>query len=383
MNYNHTHKNDSSATTIVACAVVFLAFCFLWLYCFQADVMYLTQHVLSDGQTQYHRLWGAVLITALLQLLQLGLFSVLRLRRRTHALTYFPSMLFLAVLSSANADIDLHFSLGHWYWLVPLLLLLWGGVVGLAKYVQHYEQQAAPGFFSRRTWINLFTMMLMMCGVGLSANTNAVFHFRTHAEVAMLQGDFDEALRVGNRSLETDGSLMMLRMYALSRKGQLPERLFAYPLVPTSDDMLPTADAVRLQVYPSDSLYRHLGAIPRRPMRPMEYLHTILRSHQAKPAATDYLLCGYLIDRDLDTFARELVRRYTVNDSLPRYYREALVLYTHQRSQPHIVYHDPVLDVDYKDFRALSASCTDANERRGKLLEHYADSYWFYYAFPE
>ena len=379
MNYNHATKNESTVAIKAMCALVFVVFSFLWLYCFQADVMYIAQHALSDGQTQYNRLWGAVLITLLLLLLQAGVYSLTRLNKRTHALTWFPSMLLLGVLTSAYPDIGLGFTFGPWLWLVPLLLVLWGGCVWVARNLQRYESAAPSGLFSRRMWINLFTMALMMCGVAFCGNTNAVFHFRAHAEVAMLHGDYNEALRVGERSMETDGNLMMVRMYALSRQGQLGERLFAYPVVPSSNMMLPTANATRLMVYPTDSLYRHLGAIPRHEMQPMDYLQTILRYGQAKPAAIDYLLCGYLIDRDLDSFARELSRYYTINDSLPRYFREALVLYTHQRRHPVLVYNDPILDVDYKDLRKLEAEYPSENERKGKVLEKYADSYWYYY----
>lgn len=379
MNYNHQVRNDGTTTIKAVCAVVLVCFTFLWLYCFQADVMYVAQHVLSGGQTRYHRLWGAVVLTALLWLLQACVYRFVRLRHRTHALTWYPSMMVLAMLTSVNADIDRHVTLGVWVWLAPLLLILWFLFVWIARTVQPFEDNR--NFSSlRRFWLNLFIIVLMMTGVAACGNTNAVFHFRTHAEVAMLHGDYDEALRVGERSLETDSSLVMVRMYALSRQGQLADRLFEYPLVPTSDAMLPTQQqATRLMAYPADSLYRHLGAIPRRAMQPMDYLRAILRSGQAKPAAVDYLLCGYLIDCDLDGFASELTHYYTVSDSLPRYYREALVLYNHLRSHPLVVYKDPVLDTDYKDMRKMLATCRQESERRSMLLENYAGSYWHYF----
>jgi hypothetical protein len=53
------------------------------------------QHVLSGGLTHYNRLTGAVLLTLGLQLLQLLIYAILRLRKRSHALTYLPSMLML------------------------------------------------------------------------------------------------------------------------------------------------------------------------------------------------------------------------------------------------------------------------------------------------
>lgn len=381
MNYNYTTKNEGTMAIKAVCALVFVVFSFLWLYFFQADVLYVTQHVLSGGQTQYGRLSGAVLITLLLVLLQVGVYSLTRLDKSVHALTWFPSMLLLAIVTSAGENIGSHSAFAPWLWLFPLLIVVWLVCVWMARNFQSYELPTPSGLFSRRMWVNQLTMAMMMCGVAFCGNTNAVFHFRMHAEVAMRHGDYDETLRVGERSLETDGNLMMLRMYALSRQGQLGERLFTYPLVPSSDAMLPTTSAVRFMVYPADSLYRHLGAIPRHNMQPMTYLKAIFRHGQAKPAAVDYLLCGYLIDRDLDGFAHEIGQYYTVNDSLPRHYREALVLYTHLRRHPVVVYHDPVLDVDYKDLRKLEAEYASEDERKVKVMEKYADSYWCYYGY--
>ena len=383
MNYNRPVKNDSTMVLFTVCALVFVAFTFLWLYFFQSDLLSVSQHLLSGGKTHYNRTVGAVIITGVLWLLQIGVYSLARLRKYSHALTYFPSFLLLAVVTSVGQDIDRHFSFGPWYWLLPLLLVLWGAGIWLARSVQPYETSASSGLFSRPVWINMLMMALMMLGVAIAGNTNAVFHYRTHIETALMEHDYDEALRVGQKSLETDNSLMMLRMYALSRKGQLGERLFSYPVVNSSDAILPTNGDTRLLKYPVDSIYRYLGAIPRRPMRPMDYLSAIIRSGQAKPAAVDYLLCGYLIDKNLDKFAGEIGRYYTVNDSLPRHYREALVLYTHQRSNPVLVYYDAVLDVDYEDYKQLEAAYEPLNERKGKMLERYANSYWYYYFYVE
>lgn len=383
MNYNRPVKNDSTMVLFTVCAVVFVAFSFLWLYFFQADLLSVSQHLLSGGKTHYNRTVGAVIITGVLWLLQIGVYSLTRLRKYSHALTYFPSLLLLAIMTSVGQDIDRHFSFGPWYWLLPLLMVLWGVGIWFARSVQPYETSASSGLFSRPVWVNMLMMALMMFGVAIAGNTNAVFHYRTHVETALMEHNYDEALRVGQKSLETDESLMMVRMYALSRKGQLGERLFSYPVVNTSDAMLPTNNDARLLKYPVDSIYRYLGAIPRRPMRPMDYLAAIIRSGQAKPAAVDYLLCGYLIDKNLDQFAGEIGRYYKVNDSLPRHYREALVLYTHQRSNPVLVYHDAVLDVDYEDYKQLEAAYEPLNERKGKMLERYSNSYWYYYFYVE
>ena len=46
-----------------------------------------------------------------------------------------------------------------------------------------------------------------------------------------------------------------------------------------------------------------------------------------------------------------------------------------------VVFHSPVLDVDYEDFRKLEEAYPLESERRGQLMEHYGNSYWFYYEY--
>jgi hypothetical protein len=99
-------------------------------------------------------------------------------------------------------------------------------------------------------------------------------------------------------------------------------------------------------------------------------------------AVADYVLCGCLIDRDIDAFARLLPQFYTVDDSLPRHYREALTLYTHQSSLPVVVYHDAVMDQDWEDLQKLRKEYASPNERKGKVAERYRGSYWYYYLYP-
>ena len=378
MNYNRLVRNDSTTLVRVVCAIVFVVFTFLWVYCFQTDLLAYAQHVLSHGQTVYHPLIGALVITLGLWLLQMGVAWLLPLKKRTHALTYFPSMLALALLTSVGPDV------GHWQsllsWLWPLAALaLWLAAAVTALRLQRWESSAVSGFFSRRMLINMFMMAMMMIGVALIANTNAVFHFGLRAESLLRERRFDKAALVGSRSLETDAHLTMVRMYALSRQGLLGDRLFEYPLVPSSAVMLPTGGDVTMLMYPTDTLYRYLGAKPREPMPPMDYLRRILRGRQATAAARDYLLCGFLLDKDLDAFAREVGKYYVLNDSLPLYYRQALVLYNHRRSSPVVEYHDDVLDADYADMQQLEATYKDPSERKGKVMENYANSYWYYY----
>ena len=385
MNYNHRDKNSSTIAIHVMCAIVFSLFSFCWLYFFQADVLMMAQHVLSKGVTHYNPLIGACVITLLLYLLQKVLYRFLKLKKRSHALTYLPSMLILALLSSIvpEGDNGVRFSMP--WWAVLLILVVWGLMVALARTTQDVESDVRFGLFSRPMWINLLFLSLMMMLVAWVGNTNAVFHYRMKVERCLLEGEAANALQAGKRSLESDKELFMLRTYALAREHALGEHLFEYPITGKREDMLPTAKtSTGFMMYPVDSLYKFMGARPAGLLSPERYLQ-LLERRDTLPNKTvqDYLLCGYLIDRQIDQFANEIGRYYHINDSLPKHYREALTLYTHMRTHPKVVYHNAVMDEDYDNFQELERDYKDAIERKGKVEEKYRETYWYYYKYEK
>lgn len=367
------------------CAIAFLLFAFLWLFRFQADVLAALQHVKSGGRTTYHPLIGAVIITLLLQLIQLLVYAfVFRLTNRGHALTYFPSMLILALISTVNTDIAQSYAWGFWWVLIILAFAAWVGVCMVVRYVQNVEPDRNVNvFFSRPMWINMLVMFLMMTGVAAIGNTNAVFHYRMHAETCLLQGDYKGALDTGWESLESDADLQMIRMYAMARRGELGDRLFHYPIVGNSSVMLPTSGETSFVRYPVDSLYHAFGARPARRMLPNTYLKLLpSRSGMAK----DYLLCGLLIDRRLDEFVTSLQQFYAAGDSLdadrlPTHYREALTLYCHSRRNPVLLYRNAVMEEDYRNLQELERKYPDDTERKGKVEDWYGNTYWYYYKY--
>lgn len=387
MNYNHPNKNSSTVSIRLMCAIVFMAYSFTYLFCFQADVMAVAQHVLSNGLTHYNPIVGAVVITLVLQILQLLVYAFIRLRKRSHALTYFPSLLGLALLTDVNSDIDRHFNIGTW-WVYPLSLVLWALAALFARIYQEAEPDQEPtSLISRAMWINMLTMAMQIICMALLSNTNAVFHYRMRAEACMLKGDFSGALLCGRKSLESDVNLQMIRMYALTRTGELTNRLFEYPIDGHSDVMLPVEGKSRFAMYPVDSLYRYLGARPANQMSSIRYLQLLeARDSIIDRRIVDYQLCGLLIDKRIDDFACQLSHYYAHGDSLnidtlPRHYREAMTLYTHLRSHPVLIYQNPVMEEDWNNLQELERLYVDPTERKGKVEEQYRGTYWYYYEY--
>lgn len=345
----------------IACACLFCLFTFSYLYFYQADIMAVGQHVLSGGQTSYNSLVGAVLITFMLFLLHWAVYSLTHLYTWIHALTYFPSLLVLTILTDVSPSVDEHFSFGAWLWVAPLLLVVYAGMIWFSKQIQQIKSVRSSGLFSNLMWVNVLTMTLMFFFVGIFSNHNDVFHYRMRMETLLLRGDYEKALEVGKRSLATDSSLTMLRAYALSRQGKLAERLFEYPLDGGSQALVPNGKSVKAMIFPAKK---------------------IARFTKGRQAGKDYKLMALLLDKNLAAFVSQLRTIYPTDSLLPKHYREALVLYNYLNKAPSVVYRNAALETDFHDFLVVRRKTTNPVLCQSLLRDTYGDTYWCYYAQP-
>ncbi len=364
----------------LVCAIFFILFSLLYLDKYQADILAVTQHVLSHGATHYNNVVGTILITLTLWLIQVAIYAGTRLNHRAHALTYLPSMLLLAVLTDVSPNLTSGNYLGLWAWLFPLVMAVYACVVWFFKQLEPMEPVSlSSGLFSRLTWVNLLqltVMSLVVCCIGCS---DAVFHSRMRMESGMMKGDYRSAVDEGRTVAKVDSSLSMLRIVALTKGHALCERLFEYPLVGGSDAMLPNEKSVKLMMLPEDSVYATFGIVFKEKMRPLTYLKHVNKSKYANKDSKDWLLCAYLLDCDLDKFAATLPRYYKVNKPLPKAFREALVLYNHLRKRPLIIYKEPTMDADYEDFKKVYYQTSNATARLSNVKDNYGTTYWYYY----
>ena len=145
--------------------------------------------------------------------------------------------------------------------------------------------------------------------------------------------------------------------------------------------MLPNGKSVKLMMADERYLYAHLGVVFREKLRPTKYLEMLHRCHRATTAAHDWLLCAYLLDRHVGQYAHLLPKYYAVNDSLPKHYQEALILYNHMTSHPVVTFNNSVMEADFEDYQDLQKKYVDRRERYTALREKYGNTYWFYYQY--
>ena len=382
--YNSNRNLEDGSATVVrtVCAIVFLLFVAIYVFFYQEDTLALTQHILSGGATIYSRVIGGIIITIVLALLHFTTAKVMRTKPLCiYALSCFPSLYILAMLT----DFDTSQPLSPWRWwaiLMPLAAAVWWGVVYFLGELLRYrcsDIRHEEGYLARTLGCNIFILAAMMIGVGLLSNSNDITHYRLRMERLLMHGEYANALEVGKASDKTDASLTMLRVFALAHEGRLGDELFKYPVRGTSASIVPELSDGKMLMLSPDSVYRMLGAIPRHGQTTKNYLKAIVKSGQATKAAIEYQLCGMLIDKDLDGFVNLLMKTHKIDDTLPLHYREALILYTHRRSSPKVVYRNTVMDTDYDDMQRLEAETKSPGERRIQIYKQFSGTYWEYF----
>ena len=312
------NKRSSTAKMQIACAIIFITFTYVYLAFYQADVLAVAQHVFSGGLTNYSYTLAPLLITLVLYLLQVGVYAVTRVKRRFHGLTYFPSFLILTMITDIPVDIDRYHSLGAWWIILPLCLILWGGLIWIARQLEPIETEPhSNGWFSRYMWVNLLQMLVMILLVNFVASNDRLFHERMRMEHLMKEKQYEKALEVGEKSLKTDSSLTMLRIACLNETGELGSRLFTYPLVGGSKAMMPDSVTVKAMMWKA----------PKWMQKPSAWM---VKHHLKYRLPVDYQLCALLLDKQLDKFVAEVQKHYKVTSGkLPVHYKlELLVLQT-------------------------------------------------------
>ena len=382
--YNSNRNLEDGSATVVrtVCAIVFLLFVAIYVFFYQEDTLALTQHILSGGATIYSRVIGGIIITIVLALLHFTTAKVMRTKPLCiYALSCFPSLYILAMLT----DFDTSQPLSPWRWwaiLMPIAAAVWWGVVYFLGELLRYrcsDNRHEEGYLARTLGCNIFILAAMMIGVGLLSNSNDITHYRLRMERLLMHGEYAKALEVGKASDKTDASLTMLRVFALAHEGRLGDELFKYPVRGTSASIVPELSDGKMLMLSPDSVYRMLGAIPRHGQSTKHYFNAIVKSGQATKAAIEYQLCGMLIDKNLDGFVNLLMKTHKIDDTLPLHYREALILYTHRRSSPKVVYRNTVMDTDYDDMQRLEAETKSPGERRIQIYKQFSGTYWEYF----
>lgn len=371
--------NKRNFLTYTICNIVFVSFCFCYLYYYQADLLSLMQYTYSDGQTHYNHLWGAVL-TALL-LLSVNLLAIRR-NKEFHtfsAWTFFPSAILLTFITGGRQTEDLNLSFGFIACMSLIAVCLY---VIFSKCIRNFirsnSEKINNNSLIKNLWINLLIVTVQFMYVCAFSNSDRLFHARLHLLQSLCEKDYDEALCTIDKLETSDRQLTTLIVYTLSKKNVLAEKLFEYPLRGGSVSLLP--DSTLTSKIGFDEIYHHLNLkIPGNQIH--NSIEFIRHGRGRNKQAADYILCGYLMDKNLDAFVENITKYYDINDLLPKHYREALTLYVHSHTAPKVIFKNSIMDADFQDYQNMEHDITDTEERKNKLRDTYGNTYWYYYQY--
>lgn len=373
-----TYKRSARILT-VACGILFSAFSFTYLFVFQRDVLEALHFSLSQGKTVYSPVVGAAIITLVLLMFRWGINGLLGLKGLVRTLSYFPSCLLLGVLTDVDRTLYHGGSiLGKWMWLLPLLLLIYVGIVYTWRRISRrwFNLEGSVLWLVNSNLAILFLLCLMTVCIG---NSNINFHHELAVEKAIHEKDYVAALRVGRKSLEASRTLTVLRAFALSQSGEMGERLFEFPQYYGSKGLLfdpSSQEVLRIEV---ENLYHYLGAKPDPSESAMEYLARICHDEVGNHTALDYYLSGLLLDKELERFAKAAEVCFFEQDTLPRYYREALVLHRQSHSDYALQVRDSLMLERFGKFTVRQKEFVSPIEEKNQMRREFGDTYWWYY----
>ena len=378
---SNIHKRRTARIIAVASGLLFSVFSVVYLSVFQKEVMEALHYSLAQGKTVYAPWTSAIVGTIVLLVLRWGINVLVGLKGPLKALSYFPPCLLLGVLTDVGHGVYHGEGISaQWVWLLPLLLML-HVVIGklLARVCKLWvNPDLEEGIMVNSNLFILFFLCLMTACIG---NSNIHFHHELKVEEALRKQDYEMAREVGVKSMDPSRNLTALRAYAMSREGTMGEYLFQYPqlygaaglLMGISDDK-----ALRLN---ADSLYVYLGARPALGEPAMNFFSRICEEESGNYTTMDYYLSALLLERKLEKFVQSFDELYTVRDSVPRYYQQALFLYDkmHPSNKPKVA--DEAMEEQWKTYEEEKNSLAGTIGEGNRMRRKFGDTYWWYYQY--
>ena len=230
---------------------------------------------------------------------------------------------------------------------------------------------------------NLLFLLIGCIGTLTVGNTNENFHHELEIERYLREKDFTKAMQVGQHALEATQNLTALRALSLSNAGLMGEKLFTYPQYFGVDGLFLQDDTLQNLRYTNDSIYNHLGARPYNGGDKMNYLHSLCYDEKGKFTSLNYYLSALLLEKRLDTFAEVVADFIEPEDTLPRHYKEAIIIYQADHSSYPYATTDSTLIQAYKTYKTRQTTFTSKTEEKNQMRREFGDTYWWYHDYQE
>lgn len=175
--------------------VLFIIFTFCYLYFLQGDLLSLTQKQLSQGQTTYNPLAGAIVLTSLLTLLQFFIEQHITVINRLHACTYALPTIILGLITSLSTCIPTIWIICSITMLILCIVIVW-----MSKQIEFNETPSNQLFF-KLLLPNIWIFIALFTFAIFSGNTDECLHYELKAGRLLKENKPEHALKVGEKSL--------------------------------------------------------------------------------------------------------------------------------------------------------------------------------------
>ena len=364
------------------CATLFAVFAFLFVAVYQAPLLEAFYNEVATGKLDYNAWLVGGVVSLMLTLLALWLNSFAKLRREWTALAYLPSALLLAFITDIDRRLYTGGSFSYsWIFIFITGLAIYSFIAFILSRVLLEKIKDVTMATNRVLWRNMMLMVLMFCLVGTLSNGSGDFKRETLVMSHYNNGNTTKALRVGKTSLDASRELTAMRAYILFASGELGEHLFEYPQYYSSEGLLPPLQ--RTSPLVPDTVYSLLGAMPEGDEAASAFLSRVAHADSVTTAAREYYLASLLLEKRLIEFKDEVLLRYGTEalDTLPKHYREALMLYTDIVEAPEFEIDDATMRAKLDKLRAEEAKHSDAFIRGNYVRRNFGRTYWWYFLY--
>lgn len=382
MNYNNQISYKTAGVIRYSCALLFLAFCFCYLYFIEGEQLAAVQHIYSHGMTHYDSLTGAFIIPIILLVIQWLTAFICKLPSPLYAMSYAPSFIALTLLCHLCENRTGTFVFGNWTWVVPLLLIMFVVSVIISRC---FFETSNPSNINSHAWKNYAILLIFVITMGLISATKDTVIYELKTERLISEKKFSDASKVAYSSLATSPRLNQLRAYAYTHEGQLTEHLFDYPQRFQGRGLIDINDTSWCYRIDARNIEAFLGSISGSNIRnTRRYLELINANDSTRNNRTkDYFLCYLLLEQDVETFTKKVADYYTLTpDSLPTLYQTALLVHeapTDSAAIFAVPYACDSVKQEYLAYLDMSVQYADPVERRNRLRREYSHTYIWYH----
>lgn len=405
--YSSPHTRQIASLVPFVCSLVFACFCFCYLYLFQADYLAQFQYRFSHGETTYQPLIGASLITLLLVLLGLFVHRIIRWPLRFAALAWFPSAFLLTAITSVRLPELPDYSTGTPWVAMAVALVVF--VLCTILCCMHPDATGERSALSSYLSSNLLVLSLLLFMTGVLGYSSEVGHRELRMGRFVHEGKYADVAYCCHDTADITYRLYSLRAAGLALDGALGDRLFEFPVPAGLSTLMPAQSDSEFVYNALPALYQGMQAVPRLSEKFSEQhflAQVVALDSIARPLALDYLLCSHLLCGEMHSFAQVLVQHTdSLSTSLPKHYREALVLIrnlwgmgSQRTSSPKptststagkavksvehtlFLYSDSLMQRSFDRFCRLYDASLEGNQAAIDSLANYSHTYWAYYA---